>query len=53
MRANGYDEGQEDMIEVMTRIAHDLERLLLSVYICAGLLGGILFCIILRTLIGR
>jgi hypothetical protein len=41
------------MVNSMIRIARDLERVLIGIWACAGLLGLMTFLILLRLLIGR
>lgn len=43
----------EKLIYVLERLAKDLERVLVGIFVCAGLLGCILFFMVVRTLIGR
>jgi hypothetical protein len=41
------------MVKSMTRIATHLERVLIGIYVIAGLLGFIAFMMALRLMIGR
>lgn len=41
------------MLNSLIRIAKDLERVLIALWVSAGLLGLIAFMIVLRTMIGR
>lgn len=44
---------QDSYVKVMERIAKDLERVLIVLWVSAGLLGLIAFLVLLRMLIGR
>lgn len=41
------------MLNAMIRIAKDLEKVLIALWMSAGLLGLIAFMIVLRTMLGR
>lgn len=41
------------MLNSMIRIAKDLEKVLVALWVSAGLLGLIAFMIVLRTMLGR
>lgn len=50
---NDSSAGEFMMVNSLTRIARDLERILLSLLACAGLLGIIAFVVTLRLFLGR
>lgn len=50
---NDTTTGEYMMVNSLTRIAKDLERALIALWMCAGLLGLIAFLLIYRLLIGR
>lgn len=53
MPSLSYTTADEKMIEVMTRIAKDLERAIVGICVCSGLLGFIAFILVVRLILGR
>jgi hypothetical protein len=54
VNGSNQEEANEDrMVDVMTRLARDLEKVLIGIGVCAGLLALIAFIMLVRTAIGR
>lgn len=47
------EDAADKMVSTMEKIANGLDRVLVGIYTCAGLLGLIAFLMLLRLLIGR
>lgn len=53
LESDGESNEDQDLVNILTRVATDLERLLVGTYTCAGLLGFIALLMLLRLMIGR